>query len=61
MSTTLVLRAATAALASMLTLAMVSGVNALAGHEYGVAVAAQAQPMLVAETQVVTVVGHRQM
>jgi succinate dehydrogenase hydrophobic anchor subunit len=52
--------AATAVLASLLTLAMVFGMNALAGHQYRVAVAAQAQPMMVAATQVVTIIGHRQ-
>jgi hypothetical protein len=62
MSPTFAARTFTIALASLITLAMVSGMNALAGHEYRVAAAAQsdAQPMLVASTQFVTIVGHRQ-
>lgn len=61
MSSTLAIRALTAALAALAALATVSGMNALARHEYRVAVAAQAQPMLVASTQVVTIVGRREM
>jgi hypothetical protein len=61
MSANLATRTLTAALASLLTLVMVTGVNALAGHEQErVAANAQAQPMMVAATQAVTVVGHRQ-
>jgi len=60
MSSTLATRALTAVLAALIALATVSGMNALARHEYRVAVAAQAQPMMVASTQAVTIVGRRQ-
>ena len=58
MTRTIAAKTTTIALASLLTLAMLAGTNALAGHQYRVAAAAQ--PVAVAvEVQRVTIVGQR--
>lgn len=50
-------RVVLAALAALFACATLSGMNALAGHEYRMARASQ--PASVAAAQMVTVVGHR--
>jgi len=60
MSPRIATRAFTVAFAALAALATISGTNALAGHEYRVAAAAQsAQPYAVASTQSVIIVGYR--
>ena len=60
MTKTFATQAAPIALAALLTSAMLFATNALAGHQYRVAVAAQQTTQTVATAvQYVTVVGHR--
>ena len=60
MNRTLTTQAAPFLLAVLLTLAMLAGTNALAGHQYRVAAASQGQAQVVAmDVQHVTIVGHR--
>ncbi|HEX4508886.1 MAG TPA: hypothetical protein VH328_02360 [Burkholderiaceae bacterium] len=59
MFSNLTARATTATLSGLLTLAMVCGVNGLAGQAWRNGSAAQAQPMQVAAMQMVTIIGHR--
>jgi hypothetical protein len=60
MTRTFATYAAPIALAALLTAAMLLATNALAGHQYRVAAAAQGQAQVVAmDVQRVVVVGHR--
>jgi hypothetical protein len=63
MNRTLATPAAPLALAALLTLAMLAGTNALAGHQYRVAAAAAASPRtaepVAMEVQRVVIVGRR--
>ena len=60
MTKTFAAHAAPIALAALLTSAMLFATNALAGHQYRVAVAATASmPVVAMDLQHVTIVGHR--
>ena len=61
MTRTLATQATPFALAVLLTLAMLAGTNALAGHQYRVAAAAQerSQVVVAMDVQHVVVIGHR--
>ena len=59
MTKTFAARIAPAALAALLTGSMFLAANALAGHQYRVAAAAQTAQVAAVEMQTVTIVGHR--
>lgn len=59
MTRTLAARITPAALAALLTGSMFLATNALAGHSYRVAAAAQGSPVAAIGVQTVTVIGHR--